>query len=88
MPPEVHPEKKKLKKLGWESLQLRRWYQKLCCFYKILKNKPPNNLFNLIPASVSSYRTRNAHNIPQIRLNYDFFKNFFLSINDKRMEQT
>ena len=36
--------------LGLESLQLRRWYRKLCLFYKIFKNESPAYLFNLIPA--------------------------------------
>ena len=36
--------------LGLESLQLRRWYKKLCLFYKILKNKSTAYLLNLIPA--------------------------------------
>ena len=32
--------------LGLESLQLRRWYRKLCLFYKSFKNKSPAYLFN------------------------------------------
>ena len=39
--------------LGLESLQLRRWYRKLCLFYKIFKNKSPAYLFNLIPARIN-----------------------------------
>ena len=35
--------------LGLESLQLRRWYRKLCLFYKVFKNEQPKYLFNLIP---------------------------------------
>ena len=34
---------------GLESLQHRRWYRKLCCFYKILKDQSPKYLFNIIP---------------------------------------
>ena len=46
--------------LGLESLQHRRWYGKLCCFYKILKGQCPKYLFNIIPKSDSPYPTRNA----------------------------
>ena len=55
--------------LGLESLQLRRWFRKLSCFYKLFKSKHPHYLFKLIPSRSSSYITRNIHNIP-------FFKTF------------
>ena len=35
--------------LGLESLQQRRWYKKLCYFFKLTKNKSPKYLFNYIP---------------------------------------
>ena len=35
--------------LGLESLQLRRWYRKLCCFYKIYNKQAPGYLIELIP---------------------------------------
>ena len=35
--------------LGLESLELRRWFRKLCIFYKIIKNESPNYLSKLIP---------------------------------------
>ena len=35
--------------LGFESLRVRRWYRKLCLFYKVLNNELPQYLFNLIP---------------------------------------
>ena len=35
--------------LGLESLQQRRWYRKLCYFFKLTKNKSPKYLFNYIP---------------------------------------
>ena len=34
--------------LGLESLQLRRWYRKLCCFYKIYYKQAPGYLTELI----------------------------------------
>ena len=34
--------------LGFESLQQRRWYRKLCCLFKIINNQSPIYLFQLI----------------------------------------
>ena len=34
--------------LGLESLKSRRWYQKLCLFFKLKKNKHPSYLFDMI----------------------------------------
>ena len=55
--------------LGLESLQRRRWYRKLCLFYKIFKEKKPVYLFNLIPTKNSNYNTRSAYK--------NFFKNSY-----------
>ena len=35
--------------LGLESLEFRRWFRKLCLFYKIKKTGLPEYLFNMIP---------------------------------------
>ena len=35
--------------LGLESLQLRRWFRKLSCFYKLFNSEHPHYLFKLIP---------------------------------------
>ena len=45
--------------LGLESLQLRRWFRKLSCFYKLFNSEHPHHLFKLIPSRSSSYLTRN-----------------------------
>ena len=34
--------------LGFESLQQRGWYRKLCCLFKIINNQSPLYLFQLI----------------------------------------
>ena len=65
--------------LGLESLQHRRWYRKLCYFYKIYNEKSPDYLFQLIPTKKSSYTTRNAGNIPFFKFCHNFFKNSFFS---------
>ena len=37
------------KELGLEYLSSRRWFKRLCLFYKIIKNKTPNYLADIIP---------------------------------------
>ena len=63
--------------LGLESLQQRRWYRKLCLFFKIYKNQWPKYLFDIIPQSNCPYRTRNVQNIPHINVKHQFFKNTY-----------
>ena len=48
---------KAYQELGLESLQLCRWYRKLCLFYKVFKNEHPKYLFHLIPVRCASYAT-------------------------------
>ena len=67
-------------KAGLETLEKSRWYRKLCCFYKVYKSHSPKYLFNIIPATVSRYNTRNTNNIPQFKVKHNFFRNsLFLS---------
>ena len=66
--------------LGLESLQLRRWYRKLCLFYKVFKNEHPKYLFHLIPVRCTSYATRTESNIPLIKTKHNFFKNSFFHL--------
>ena len=67
--------------LGLEPLQQRRWYRKLCYFFKLIKNKSRKYLFNNIPTVRSTYRTRNIDNIPQFNVRHIFFrKSYFPSI--------
>ena len=63
--------------LDLETLQQRRWYRKLCCFYKILKSQSPKYLYSIIPIHNMSYRTRQYNKIPAINVKHDFFKNTF-----------
>ena len=63
--------------LGLESPQLRRWYRKLCCFYKIYNKQAPGYLTELIPTLNEAYQTRNAANIPYLSFKHIFFKNTF-----------
>ena len=38
-----------LEKLGWETLGNRRWYRRLCLFYKIVNNQAPEYLRKYVP---------------------------------------
>ena len=38
-----------LEELGWETLSNRRWYRRLCLFYKIVNNQTPQYLRDYIP---------------------------------------
>ena len=70
-------------KLGLESFKPRRWYERLSCMFKIIKNEAPNYLINLIPKCEQTIRTRNNH-IPSYHCRTDCFKySFFPStLND------
>ena len=72
---EVPLEERQEKKLGWEFLQQRLSYRKLCFFFKICKNQCLKYLSDVILQSNSQYKTRDAHIIPQINVKYQFFKN-------------
>ena len=69
--------------LGFESLQQRRWYRKLCCLFKIIKNQSPSYLFQLVPSPNIRYFSQNSENIPQLRTKHNFFKNSFFPLTIK-----
>ena len=60
-----------------EHLRSRRWFRKLCIFYKIIKSKSPPYLLNLIPSSSRLHTTRNSDNIILFKVRHNFFKNIF-----------
>ena len=63
--------------LGLESVQLHRWFRKLCYFYKFYKHESPQYLFKLVSLRQSPYTTRNTENIPLFKTKHNFFKNSF-----------
>ena len=70
--------------LGLESLKARRWFRRLCYFYKFKSYGLPPYLFQLIPPESHSYNTRNLEDIPtyiaeQTHLITLFFDGPFLS---------
>ena len=65
--------------LGLDILEKRRWYRKLCCFFKIFRYQCPNYLFNVIPNSVSTCNTGNTNNVPIFKVKHNSFQtSFFL----------
>ena len=63
--------------LGFESLQQRCWWRKLCCLFKIINNQSSSYLFQWVPSPNTRYFAQNSENIPQLRAKHDFFKNYF-----------
>ena len=59
------------------SLPLRRWYRKLCCFYKIYNKQAPGYLTELIPTRNEAYQIRRVANVPSLSFKHNFFKNTF-----------
>ena len=57
--------------LGLESLKSRRWFKRLCCMFKIMKNEASNYLISLIPKCKQTFNTRNKY----LPLNYDANRN-------------
>ena len=51
--------------------------RKLCHFYKILNEKSPSYLFNLIPNLNRVCETTHRNNIPTIHTKHNYFKNSF-----------
>ena len=69
--------------LGLESLRARRWYKRLSCMFKIVKEEAPNYLINLIPKIQQTTRTR-INRMPTFHCRTDCFKNSFFpsTLND------
>ena len=64
---------------GWETLYHRRWYRRLCHFFKLLLTRSPEYLFSEIPPErqlLYSLRSTNPydHNIGST---YRFFNTYF-----------
>ena len=59
--------------LDLETLQSRRWFRKLCLFYKIVNNQSSFYLFDYFH-STDIYNMRNAANVQRIKSKH-FFKN-------------
>ena len=67
---------KPYQELRLESLN-RRWFRKLCQFYKILKSKSPRYLFDIIPTKLRVHNNRYCDNIPLLKIKHNYFRNSF-----------
>ena len=62
--------------LGLESLKSRKWFRRLCCMFKIMKNEAPSYLISLIPKREQTFNTRNKH-LPTYNCRTNCFKYSF-----------
>ena len=63
--------------LGIESLRDRRWFRRLCTFYRIKISERPSYLFDCIPKNSSKYNTRNNDTAFGIFCRTESYKNSF-----------
>ena len=68
------------RELVFESLVNRRWYRKLCWFYKGFKTQSPKFLFEVIPTAERVYITKNNDKLPHFKVRHNYFKNSFLRL--------
>ena len=68
---------KLFKELGLESLRKRRWYRKLCYFFKIFEGQSPEYLSRILPSITKGYNTRTNDKIPLFSGKHNFFINSF-----------
>ena len=72
-----------LQELGLRSWKSRRWFRRLCCMFKIIKNEAPSYLISLIPKREQTFNTRNKH-LPTYNCSTDYSKYSFFpyTLND------
>ena len=62
------------KELSLEFLKRRRWFRRLCIFYKIKTYKIPPYLAQLLPKGTHSYNTSNSEDITTFQSRTETFK--------------
>ena len=62
------------KEFGFEFLKSRRWFRRLCTFYKIKAYKIPTYLAQLLPKGTHSYNTRNSEDITTFQSRTETFR--------------
>ena len=65
--------------LGIESLKFKRWFMRLCVFYKVKTIQIPKYLYELFPTESHTYNTRNKENVETYYCRTDLFKYSFFS---------
>ena len=59
---------KLFQELGLETLKSTRWLRKLCLFYKLITEKSPACLFQLIPENNTAYTTKSVQEVRSLFL--------------------
>ena len=73
--------------LGLESLDRRRWYRRMCLFWKIVKGFAPDYLCNFLPLLQHSRNPNRQNRYSSFPKNTNFFANsFFPHCTDKWTE--
>ena len=62
------------KELGFESLKFRRWFRRLCFFYKLRSMQTPKYLYYFITSGNCIYNTRNQDQVETFYCRLDLFK--------------
>ena len=65
------------KKLGLESLKFKRYFRRLCIFFKIQQSGLPSHFFNLIPQSNHISNTRQSDKVESFHCRKNAFRNSF-----------
>ena len=63
--------------MSFESLKFRRWFRKLCTFFKLKTSGLPEYLFDLIPQNNHLYNTRSLEDVTTFYSRTDAFKYSF-----------
>ena len=67
--------------LGIETLKFKRWFRRLCVYYKTKTTEIPNYFYGLLPTESHTYNTRNIENMKTCYCRTDLFKySFFLYV--------
>ena len=74
--------------LGLETFKFRRWFRKLCCFYKIKTTGVPQYLPDLIPQTNHLHHTSAAEDATTFYSRNYAFQYSFISVYNVKMEQT
>ena len=57
--------------IGLESLESRRQYHKLCCFYKIVKIQSTRYLLDVIRTAEKAYIAKNDDKLPHLKVKHN-----------------
>ena len=71
------------KELGLASLKFRRYFRRLCTFFKIQQSGLPSYLFNLIPWSNCIYNTGQSDKLESFIVEQMFLKIIFFLVTDE-----